>query len=201
MEINPNYATAHQYYSEHLSILGRHEEARKHIDIAIELDPLSLNIIRTSGGIFHCRGQFQEALAEFQKCYELQDNHRYSAVNEYEIYWELGEEEKSYEELRKFLENTSIYDLAIANNIYKDSGLQSVIEWKLKIDEVDENNPYMIACTYGLIGEDEKAMEWLERAFASNQINAQLSFNFHFKNLHNNPRYLAILNKMGLEVQ
>ena len=41
LELNPNYSTAHQYYAEHLSILGKHEEARMHIGKAIELDPLS----------------------------------------------------------------------------------------------------------------------------------------------------------------
>ena len=58
---------------------------------------------------------------------------------------------------------------------------------------------YRLASTYGLIGEDEKALEWLENAFMLNKISPEMSFNIHFKILHNNPRYLAILKKMGLD--
>ncbi|MDX2444915.1 MAG: hypothetical protein QNK30_14055 [Bacteroidales bacterium] len=60
---------------------------------------------------------------------------------------------------------------------------------------------YDIANTYGLIGEDEKAMEWLEKAYKSDQISPPMSFDLHFKNLHTNPRYIAILMKMGLVIQ
>ena len=39
--LNPNYATAHQWYSELLTALGRFPQARQEIDRAIDLDPLS----------------------------------------------------------------------------------------------------------------------------------------------------------------
>lgn len=92
----------------------------------------------------------------------------------------------------------SIYNLEIAKNIYKDSGLRSVIEWKMKIDEAhDENSSYAIASTYGMIGEDEKALNWLEKAYSAHQT-SEMSFFIHFRNLHNNPRYIAILKEMGL---
>ena len=41
IELNPNYSTAHQYYAEFLTIIGRDEEARQHIDKALQLDPFS----------------------------------------------------------------------------------------------------------------------------------------------------------------
>jgi len=42
IELNPNYATAHHWYSELLMGLGRHEEALAEIRRALEIDPLSL---------------------------------------------------------------------------------------------------------------------------------------------------------------
>lgn len=41
IELNRNYATAHQWYSEYLAMLGRHEEAIAEARRAVELDPLS----------------------------------------------------------------------------------------------------------------------------------------------------------------
>jgi len=198
LEINPNYSTAHHYYSEHLSITGHHDEARKHIDKALEINPLSFVIRFWSAILYYNQGYFSKALAEIQKCNELQENHPWLPNIEFPIYWQIGEEEKAHESLRKILERDSIYNLEIAKNIYKDSGLQSVIEWKMKIDEAhDDSHPYYIASIYGMIGEDEKALYWLEKAYAAREI-VDISHNIYFRNLHNNPRYIAILKGMGL---
>ena len=204
LELNPNYSTAHHYYSEHLSITGRHEEARKHIDKAIELNPLSFVIRHVSAKLYYNRGRFKEALAEIQKCHELQENHPWLPRREFNIYWQLGEEEKAYEALRKILKRNSIYNLETADNIYKVSGLNAVLDWKLEIDLKDAESgyaAYSIANTYGMIGEDEKALEWLEKAYILHKNpTPETSFNIHFKNLHKNPRYIAILKKMGLTI-
>jgi len=203
LELNPNYATAHHYYSQHLHITGQHEEAHKHIDKALELNPLSF-VIRYVRGVefYYNDGRFIEALAEIQKCNELYENHPWLPRSEFKVYWQLGEEQKAYEALRKIFERDSIYNLENAENIYKVSGLKAVLDWEIEIDLKDAKSdyrPYSIADTYGLIGEDEKAMEWLEKAIVSQKISPELNFNIHFKNLHNNPGYIAILKKMGLE--
>ena len=205
LEINPNYATAHHYYSQHLHITGQHEKAWFHINKALELNPLSFVIRYVSGAEMHYNdGHFIEALAEIQKCHELHENHPWLPKRDFQIYWQLGEEEKAYKVLRKIFEADSIYNLETAEKIYNESGLIALINWKLIIDATDAESGkrvYSIASTYGMIGEDEKAMDWLERASNLGKIFPVMSFNIHFKNLHNNPRYIAILKKMGLEIQ
>jgi len=202
LELNPNYSTAHHYYSEHLSTTGQHEEARKHIDKALELNPLSFVIRYVSAQLYYNRGRFKEALAEIQKCHELQENHPWLPYREFIIYWQLGEEEKAYEALRKLLKRNSIYNLETANNIYKDSGLNAVLDWEAEIDSIEavkgNVSYYWLATLCGLIGEDENALYWLEKA---HKIPAEASYSIHFKNLHDNPRYIAILEKMGLAAQ
>jgi len=201
LELNPNYSTAHQYYSEHLSITGRHEEARKHIDKALELNPLSFVIRFVSAKLYYPRNRFKEALAEIQKCHELHESHPWLPKREFYIFWQLGEEEKAYEALRKIFEGDSIYNLETSEKIYKESGLKAVINWKITIDvkyAETGRQAFYIADTYGLIGEDEKAMEWLEKANNLYKISPEVTYSIHFKNLHDNPKYIAILKKMGL---
>jgi TolB-like protein len=41
IELNPNYATAHQWYAEFLTAVGRFDEARREGQKALELDPMS----------------------------------------------------------------------------------------------------------------------------------------------------------------
>ena len=51
IELDPNYATGHHWYGEHLALRGRFEEAFVQMDRARDLDPLSL-IIATDYGVF-----------------------------------------------------------------------------------------------------------------------------------------------------
>ena len=206
LKLNPNYSTAHHYYSQHLHITGRNEKARKHIDKALELDPLSFVIRYVSGAEFcYNDGRFEEALAEIKICNELHNNHPWLPRCEFFIYWQLGEKEKAYEALQKTFKRDSIYDLETADSIFEVSGLKAVIDWKMEIDsiELEKGNRgyYRLASSFGIIGKDEEAMYWLEKAYESNKISPHMSFDLHFNNLHNNPRYIAILKKMGLETQ
>src|ERR1041385_4974316 len=51
IELNPNYASAHQWFAEHLCALRRNDEALSEIRRALELDPMSLIINRTYGDV------------------------------------------------------------------------------------------------------------------------------------------------------
>jgi len=53
LELNPNYATAHQWYAEYLSLLGRFDEALAESDQARRLDPLSLVIAADRAAILY----------------------------------------------------------------------------------------------------------------------------------------------------
>ncbi len=182
-------------------LLDNHEKARMHIDKALELDPLSFVIRYVNGAeMYYNDGRFMEALAELQKCNELYENHPWLPRKYFNVYWQLGDKEKAYEALLKVFEGDSIYNFETAENIYKVSGLKALLDWKINIDIMEAEKGYRLyglASTYGLIGEDEKALEWLEKAFLLNKITPSMSFNIHFRNLRNNPRYLAILNKDG----
>jgi len=202
LELNPNSAIAHAYYAHLLNSIGRDEEARKHMDIALELDPLSFNNRDSSARFYYHRGNFSEALKEIQKCQELQHDHYWIPIRKLMNYFQLGEEEKAYTALRKILNSSLIYDIEIADNIFNEDGLKAVLEWKIEIDLKDAENYhksyYTLADSYGMIGEDEKALYWLEKAFIAHQT-GEIYFNIHFTDLHNNPGYIEILKGMGLD--
>jgi serine/threonine-protein kinase len=74
IELNPGYATAHQWYSEMLSWLGRHEEALAEIKRAQQLDPLSLIINTVSGRVLLLAGQNDLAIEQLRKTLEMDPN-------------------------------------------------------------------------------------------------------------------------------
>ena len=118
-------------------------------------------------------------------------------------YLQLGDDKNAFIALRKWLNLSAIYDLETADKIHETDGIIAVLEWKIEIDIKDAENVngsyYSLADSYGIIGEDEEALDWLEKAYESNET-TQMYWNRHFKNLRNNPRYIEILNGMGLNL-
>ena len=74
IELNPNYATAHHWYAEHLMWLGRFDEALKESERARQLDPLSLIIAADHGVILYYSRQYQPAVEQFRSVREMEPN-------------------------------------------------------------------------------------------------------------------------------
>jgi eukaryotic-like serine/threonine-protein kinase len=67
LQLNPSYASAHQWYADFLSCLGRHREAIAEVKRAQELDPLSPIINTEEGGILLRAGQVDAGLESLRK--------------------------------------------------------------------------------------------------------------------------------------
>lgn len=66
LQLDPNYATAHQWYAEYLSFQGRFDEALRESERARQLDPLSLIIASDNGAILYYSRQYGRALEQFR---------------------------------------------------------------------------------------------------------------------------------------
>jgi TolB-like protein/DNA-binding winged helix-turn-helix (wHTH) protein/Flp pilus assembly protein TadD len=66
LQLDPNYATAHQWYAEYLSFQGRFDEALRESERARQLDPLSLIIATDNGAILYYSRQYERALEQFR---------------------------------------------------------------------------------------------------------------------------------------
>jgi tetratricopeptide (TPR) repeat protein len=74
IELNPNYATAHQWFGECLQSQGHLEEALVELKRAQELDPLSLIINSVLGFALDTVGKSDEAIAQLHKTIEIDPN-------------------------------------------------------------------------------------------------------------------------------
>ena len=92
--------------------------------------------------------------------------------------------------------------IAMIEDIYRDSGINGVNQFFIDGELIDmhEFSPFMLAMRYALIEENEKALDWLEICY-DNQIPYIITINYlvYFKNLRSEPRFIALLKKMGLE--
>ena len=72
LELNPGYATAHQWYAELLAAVGRMEESISAARKAEELDPLSPAMPFAVGGAYMAARQWEPAEAYHLKALEME---------------------------------------------------------------------------------------------------------------------------------
>ena len=206
IKLNPNYATAHQYYAELLQILGRFKEAREQIDVALKLNPNSYIMLQLSAGFYLNDGLFEKAIIEANKVQELNKNSFGSSRIIRYSYEEMGMDNEAmaeWEEFNKIDPSPFIIEnIEVLRNAFKKSGIEGF--YKAWIDAWLKKNkesefPIQFAEIYSFLGEKEKAIELLELAYEQrDHAIIHIKTHLNFKNLRNEPRFLALLKKMKL---
>jgi serine/threonine protein kinase/tetratricopeptide (TPR) repeat protein len=206
IELNPGYATAHQWYGELLSELGRHEEGIREVRTARNLDPLSPRIGAELGWLLYFIGRYDQAFEELNKALEVDPHHAvtheflgwvFEAMGKYDdavkCYLraiELGEGYKDPE-----AELASCYAL-MGRREEARKILDNLIEYSKGhfVSSVD------MAFVFAALGEKDQTFAWLEKAFLERDPYLLDLRNYHrFDSLHSDPRFTALLRKIGLE--
>src|SRR5262249_25797036 len=74
LTMNPNNATAHEYFAEYFVAMGRPEEAIAEYKRARDLEPLSLDINAQFGRVYRDARRYDEAIDQCRKTLELDPN-------------------------------------------------------------------------------------------------------------------------------
>jgi serine/threonine-protein kinase len=80
IELNPNDATAHEWYGEYLSWMGRFDEALAQSDLARQLDPLSLIVASDRGWVLYRARQYDRAIAQGRAVLDMDPSFSLSAA-------------------------------------------------------------------------------------------------------------------------
>jgi serine/threonine-protein kinase len=205
IRLNPNYASAHQWYANHLAAMGRFDEAVAETRRTQELDKTSLIINSHFGLIYFFAGRFDDAIAACQKALERDPNffvaRRYLGL----AYAQKGRYKEAVAEYEKAIEGSrgsplmrAEYASVLALN---DEREKSEAELRRLENEKKERyiSAYHIAAIYTALKDRERAFEWLERAFAERaDWMVFLNVDPRFKSLHSDPRFQGLLRRMNL---
>ena len=71
IQLNPDYATAHQWYAEYLAWQGRFDEALAESERARQLDPMSLIIATDRGAILFYARKYDRAIDQFRAVLDM----------------------------------------------------------------------------------------------------------------------------------
>jgi TolB-like protein/Flp pilus assembly protein TadD len=171
IELNPNYAAAHQQYGNNtLSALGRFDDAIVEGKQAVELDPLSLIINTDLGTNYLYARRYDEAIAQLRKTLEMTPGFYYAYLYLGQALEMKGARDTAiaeYQRARALNDDPAV--LGLLAHVYGLSGNKTEA---LKIlDQLKElsNQRYVSAYSFALVylglGDKEEALRWLEKSY------------------------------------
>jgi TolB-like protein/AraC-like DNA-binding protein len=211
IDLNPNFSTARQWYAQYLMITGPIEEARRHVDKALELEQYFWVVQNLSAWIYYFEEKYDKSLESCRIAYDLKPDFSDNAWLFILNYVKLGEGEKA---VKKLQELTGRYPVAggYADELalsYSRSGIPGLFEWLIDINKnrpvpIDgmTGHPFFIAWWNAILMNHEETIYWLERALEDprplghyfNLIATNPDFDF----LRDDPRFLQVIDKKGL---
>jgi eukaryotic-like serine/threonine-protein kinase len=204
IELNPNFATAHQWHAESLLPTQRFDEAIAEAKRARELDPFSLVINHALGFTYLYARQYDQAIEQYRKTIELDQNW-------YIAHWFLG---YAYEAKGLFREAIAEYQKAAALNEdpyalsylahgYAASGRKAealnVLEQMKDVGKQRYVSAYTYAVAYAGLGDKDQAFQWLERSYQDRGWDiTYLKVDPFMDNLRSDPRFADLVRRVGL---
>ena len=205
-ELNPNNSRTRDLYSGYLIYMGRHDEAIAESRRAVELSPLTLGFqIGLAANLLNS-GRYDDALDTLNKVRQLDPNlasvyvqlgYVYAAKNMH------NEAVAAYKESIKISNaestSTECYLGASLARLGDRSGALKILE-KLEVTK-DYVSPGELAVLYTALGDREKALSTLERAYREHDLQLKyLNIETGYDDLRSEPRFQELVRKVGLPV-
>lgn len=205
IKLNPSFAIAHGRYSVFLTCQCRFDEAMAEIELARHLDPLSLPMNRIIGWVFLCAGKYDEAIDHFRMALDLEPDFHLSLEGLATALEQKGIFDEAVNQYLKMLSQLSrgLEMESILREAYAEKGMEEFrrkfLEFALQLAEQRFIPPLFIASTYALLGENDLAIECLEKAYHEHSPSLiHIKADRRLENLHSDPRFLDLVRRMGL---
>ncbi len=204
IQLNPQYATAHQWYAEFLGWQGRFPEAFAESERARQLDPLSLIIARDHAWILYYSRQYDSALKQFHSILELDPSFARARDELIPSYLQLGKYQEAIDEVNGWsTRSENGWTWAWRAAVFSHAGHAQEARLALsRLQEYPESSPdrrATLLIAYVGTAQKDQAIELLEKAYAehSNAV-LQTKVDPIFDPLRNDPRFQDLERRLGL---
>jgi len=197
---DPRFAQGHHWYGFLLVILGRWDEAFHHLQMAVDLDPMSLPARVQLAVAFQWAGRNNEALDQYRKVFEVDPTYR-NGISRYR---------SALEEMGRLDEAVKVADQEVALQTFSASHaleLRKALEtggprayWKTRLRQLEAGNDLVpIASAAVQAGDHARALQILEQAWRGRVVTlAWVSRMPSFAPLKDEPRFKELLRHLGL---
>jgi TolB-like protein/tetratricopeptide (TPR) repeat protein len=203
MELDPGYAIAHYWYAEYLMAMGRTAEALDRVQHSRELDPLNSVINASVGMIHYLAHDYDGALVALRRGLEVDPTHYVSHLRVGLVCLQKNLANEAIDAMRQAVMHSggsteALAGLAQAHAVAGDTPAMTRI-----IKELGESghryvSPYNVARSYGAIGDKQRALEWLERAYQEHNPDLiELAREPSFASLRSDPKFRELMTRIG----
>ena len=203
LALNPNYATAHQWYAELLTMEGRYQEAIAEINRGLELDSQSPIMHLQAGQVLNAARQYTSAIAEYKKSLELDPKMFNNYFGMYMAYRRMGDFEHAIligAVHARYVGKRYQKAFNKAAHVFATQGKEAFLRRSLGLWA---KAPYWDApigqvYDYGELREYDKCFQVLEREYKRHNLLVTYALDPELDGLRPDPRYQEFLHKIGV---
>jgi TolB-like protein/tetratricopeptide (TPR) repeat protein/predicted Ser/Thr protein kinase len=207
IELSPGDPVSHFWYAVHLMCETRIDEAISEIRKALELDPFSLVINSFGGFVFSVGRLYDEAEEILHRVIEMDSSFVAVHYNLGELYFYQTRYEEAIAEYRKEMDNPAGWHLpakALTGTAYAKMGkkteAQQVLDGLVERSKQLYVPPSLLAMLSIALGKNDDAFEYLDKAYDERDwMMSLLKVDIGFEDIRSDPRYHAMLKKIGLD--
>jgi TolB-like protein/DNA-binding winged helix-turn-helix (wHTH) protein/Tfp pilus assembly protein PilF len=178
---------------------GRFDEALQLNRQAIDLDPLNADSWAFLAGTEFFMGRLDQSAADSKKALEINSDQWDSWIQLSQIYLLQGRPQDALHEIEHV--HYAPYRAHLYALTYHALGRKNESDAALRelTMKYHASNAFEIATIYAFRNQTDEAFEWLDRAYAQRDPSLMATkLEPLLKNLHNDPRYAALLKKLNL---
>ena len=205
IELNPNYPSAHDWYSYYLTAMKRFDEALLEARKAEDLDPLSLYIATEVGFVLNYAGRLEEAAAQLQTALTIDSTYSRARLFLGRVYQTQG---KYPEALAQYAATGQLrgWVPTVAGMGYVDALMgrrQEALNTLAQLDSIAKSGKYVtaygVALVYTALGDKDQAFAWLNKAVEERtHWLVWLQRDRRWDPLRSDPRFAEIVRRVGL---
>lgn len=199
LALKPNYPVAHQFYGAFLVLRGNPEKGIQEVRRALELDPLSLAINWHLGLMLFLTRRIDESVDQFRRTLQLQEDYALAVGGLANAYVQKGlyaDAALLCQKMPRPLGRLA-YVSAASGNVQDARAKLALI---LQTPDRAGLSQYDLAKVYATLGDADEAMKWLEEGYRERAFNMFfLNADPAFDPVRSDPRFAALLKKLGLE--
>jgi TolB-like protein/Tfp pilus assembly protein PilF len=193
--LNPNYATAHQWYGEYLFYMQRFDESLAQINRAHELDPFSLVINYELASPYFYMRRYDQAIKKYREAMEMDPHFPLASYYLAVCYEQKG----MFDEAINTFGNEKGSASTTLGHIYAVSGRRREAQNILHVLMKAPKSPYLIARVYAGLDDKDQAFAWLEKAYEDRDERlVMLKVDQLLDSLRPDPRFQDLLRRVGL---
>jgi TolB-like protein/DNA-binding winged helix-turn-helix (wHTH) protein/Tfp pilus assembly protein PilF len=201
LELNPGYATGHQWYAGHLTLLGNNSEAINEMKKAESLDPLSLIISADLAEDFFIARRYEEGVDQIRKTMEMDPSFPMAHYQLGQSYLERRQYGQAVDEFRKAVALSGGNPACLSGLGYATAVSGKKSEAEAILNDL-KNRPNAagapeMAVVYAGLDQRDEAIAWLEKSYEA-RFNPGVLRRPMFDPLRSDARFADLMRRVGL---